>query len=522
MLGLEFVQGLYRKDKAYADRLSREEIDAIHIPFSLDTLIPQWARENKHIVITGNPGDGKTHLIEKLKDDIAPYCDGNVFLDANAVHDDQLLQSWRDSYMAGTGFCIAINEWPLRSLFQRAPDFEPLKEAWRQVSEALYYESAPEPAQSNIQVVDLNHRNLLSEWVVRQTISKLTSDSVLGPLDNLPPMVQSNVLALRDNGVVDRLCTLLERVGQRGYHATMRQLNGMIAYLLTGGTDPGEQAPNGSPYQDLLFNGQGGLFDAIRESFDPAKTADPLHDDALWSGSTSPETWLRPETANTVPRNVNGARGIQMDSFYSLKRLFFFEHRDGSELLGLVPREEQQFHRLMAGDDTDGAHRVRDLIKAINQLFNPQSRSEDDNSLSLWMTHRYDTQAPTSYMALNSVEASQFRTSLQSQAPWLESWMEEDFLFLHKRFGYISTGPDAAGQAVLEVDLELYLTLRDAAKGFTSSVWSQSAVRRVVKFIGDLNRIHGNPSPLQEVQLQSTHIPPMRLRLDTARLRYEL
>lgn len=65
--GLQFVRDFYRGSSAYADHIASELLSAIHLETKLDTAIIESALSGKDIVLTGNPGDGKTHVIRMLK-----------------------------------------------------------------------------------------------------------------------------------------------------------------------------------------------------------------------------------------------------------------------------------------------------------------------------------------------------------------------------------------------------------------------------------------------------------------------
>src|SRR5439155_2644244 len=62
-----FIERLYRSTNSYADRLSAEELEWIHVDLGVDDYVVGEAEQGRQIVVTGNPGDGKTHLIERLR-----------------------------------------------------------------------------------------------------------------------------------------------------------------------------------------------------------------------------------------------------------------------------------------------------------------------------------------------------------------------------------------------------------------------------------------------------------------------
>ena len=181
---ISFVERLYRNANSYADRLSLEELDWIHIDLGLDDFILDSAREGRQIIVTGNPGDGKTFLIQRLRERLETELNAVVITDANACSDTEVLAAWRSCDENKRAFVLAINEWPLFELRSRARDegFDPVDEAVRQVQEAVYYGTAPDPVRGRVTVVDLNLRNVLARRVTLAADRAVDGGSLrLGP-----------------------------------------------------------------------------------------------------------------------------------------------------------------------------------------------------------------------------------------------------------------------------------------------------------------------------------------------------
>jgi hypothetical protein len=174
-----FVERLYRSTNSYADRLTADELESIHVDLGVDDYLVEQAEAGRQIVVTGNPGDGKTHLIERLRPKLEAL-GARVITDANACTDGEILEQWIASRDDGKPFVLAINEWPLYVLQRLAvtTGFTAVAEALRQVTSARFFveERRPAAAAENVVVVDLSLRNLLSANVVERVIDRLTQD----------------------------------------------------------------------------------------------------------------------------------------------------------------------------------------------------------------------------------------------------------------------------------------------------------------------------------------------------------
>jgi predicted ATP-dependent serine protease len=83
---IEFLSGLYNRHSCYAERLSGDQLDAIHVNTGVEEALRKWILEKRDIVITGNPGDGKTFLLIRLQAEIAAV-NGEQILDATSEKD---------------------------------------------------------------------------------------------------------------------------------------------------------------------------------------------------------------------------------------------------------------------------------------------------------------------------------------------------------------------------------------------------------------------------------------------------
>lgn len=503
----EFIERLYRSANSYADRLSPEELERIDVDLHLGDHLVGLAEDGRQVIVTGNPGDGKTHLIERLRSRFETT-GAAVIADANELNDDQLLDVWHECERDGVPLVLAINEWPLFALRRhpRGHDFDPLTEALRQVRQSHWHLTQPEPPVGRVRVIDLSLRNVLAGPVVTEVIKRLSDERFYEDCDANDPAL-ANRDALATPLVRERVCAVLDRVARNGHHATMRQLVGFIAYILTGGRSTverlGQQGDPRFAYSTLFFEGgRGPLFEAVRAALDPALQTHPDHDFALWRGEVRPGGW----TVGAPPSG--GVQALapadRKAAFYALKRRFFFEHEDAGDLVGLLPSDEAAFDRLAEEGQCRDAQAVRDIVEALNKFYEPDS--SDNEALTLWQSHRYDVRAPQAFIALHYVPRNDFAVKPDHYAPWVEQWLPAAQR-LHRTFAIHvpsrTVGDPPAEGATLLVDRSLYLTLVEAQRGLGRAGWSRSATRRITRFVDRLDRIHADAQEIVDIRIRN-------------------
>lgn len=285
----------------------------------------------------------------------------------------------------------------------------------------------------------------------------------------------------------------------------MRQLMGLIAYLITGGRSAPERlASQGSPrfhYANLVFEGgAGALFRSVRDTFDPAICTHPIHDADLWSGSTLSDSWLFPDAAGIGPQQLPEKERFEV--YRGIKRRFFFEHEQGGELIDLLPDDERQFEVLVGEGQSASPTLVRNLLLALNRFFEPDCPETERNALYLWQSHRFDVRAPDTFVAIHRLEHQHFKVLPPQYASWVKQWLPDDQQ-LPRSFALVAShGPAISAQ--LLVDRDLYLTLREAERGLSRSSWSRTATRKVIRFVDRLHQLADLETPVADLRIRNT------------------
>lgn len=468
----DFVQNLYRGPAAYADKQDLAWLEEIHVETALDGEIERAVAEGKTVILTGNPGDGKTHLLRVLESRLSLLPKPPVVvLDASSIRDEELMKRWMEALNDHRPFCAAINEAVLFGLADTYRSFKPLQEAIEQVSGAIVYEAKSEANYETV-VYDLSHRNVLSESIVRAVLDKMTDPNLLKC--DCPGRercdFQINRVLLRDATVRKRLQQLLDRVSRRGYHATLRELQAFVAYLLYGGRDCDQllQTSGGMEHSfpQLPLIGVGRLFDQIRCSFDPGRTTHPVVDDLLVSGRVEADTWVDGWAAEVDALDPYNASRI-----VARKRAYFFCNKDGHKLLDLANDDETLFGEFLTSDnDKDTA---RTIIRKINAFFGAGTSAED---LRVWQSHRF---GQSSRRILYSVTTLN-RRAFEVARPRLRHSMAKAFDLAQDHLMFRLRNKRMAR---LRVDFPMFQLLAQAERGVPVLFLDNDASRRLWTFM---------------------------------------
>jgi hypothetical protein len=476
---VELVQNLYRNLSSCADHHDPKTVDQLHIETEVDRWVRTRALEGRIVFVTGNPGDGKTHLIKKLEPELRA-AKVELCVDANEVADASLIKLVEQSLKRKRGCVIAINEGTLVTLIGQAKGTSWADELHRQLLSPYVYKHEPDNEEPRIAVLDLNLRNNLASSVVRSAIEKLVELSA--PCGGCPKARcdgAQNVGRLTEAVVVGRLVTLLGLVAKSGHHATMRDLFGYLSFVVWGDKDceqvkSGKESPR-SYAESAFVGGVGPLFDAAR-SLDPAIHTSPLLDDQLWRNAEAASGWLLP---GGDEKHEPGPLDERRASFETKKRRAFFEHRVGESILKDAGTEVDKALRELADAERASTPQV---VRLLNRFFD---RDEEKGVvLDLWVTHRYDAR-PTRYAAARWHVAS---SELEILVPRLRADLAEAFPEFHPDHVILGRKGDAP-ELGLRIDRSLLAALLAAEQGMPSTFRSGESGARIATFYDRLAKV---------------------------------
>lgn len=411
---LKFVRFLYRNESAFSDHVSLARLKELNIRTKLEEVVRKIVRAGGSVVITGNAGDGKTHAIMLMKNDLK---EAEVITDASEFSSEEIAERWQRARDESKPFCIAINEGPLVDLIRSHRQHHPwLEEIQANLLKRVTYrpldsaqiedEETWKPTPGETIVVDLSLRRVLSTDLTRAIIEKLTDDHWYQACSGCPAQVTCGVTynrkMLRAEVPKQRMVKLLTTVGERGARVTFREALAFVSYLIFGGRSCEELSGLGkaetSRYYWNAFEGEGVIFEHLARGLDPLKQTDARVDEQLWRGVFNSEDFAGNDALPVLQRNLDEVSEKEpqtvRDDSTALKRRWYFEHRDGRLLL--LSDADRLFHELQ---DTQLAMAIRlsRLIALINRWWNKGDAAKSDG-LRLWTRLTYSPRARSQAM----------------------------------------------------------------------------------------------------------------------------
>ncbi|MFC7043710.1 hypothetical protein [Halonotius sp. GCM10025705] len=258
--GKEFLAELARG--GFAESLTPHQRRQIHISTDLDEFLINSLEKGKQVVLTGNPGDGKTQHILMRQDQYPPE-DYYYLLDASEYADyTELLDEWSEAYTDDKPGVLAINDGPLYEMAtSHSDEYDFLQTVKRQLENQIVYSDSDTPNIdfSDLVVVDLNNRDVLSPGIVTRAVRNFVNKFALEGHDHSGQChIQYNAEKMQNDRIQENLIDFLTELGNYEVHTTVRDLLNFLCYILTAGlkecqTKFGEELK----YYNLAFEGSG-------------------------------------------------------------------------------------------------------------------------------------------------------------------------------------------------------------------------------------------------------------------------
>lgn len=476
-VGLQFIRDFYRGTSAYADHVDTELLSYIHLKTKLDSAVVEAVKAGKDVVLTGNPGDGKTHIIRVLKEQLEQLGKPVIVeLDASTLSNEEIHTRWMKARNDRIPFVIAINAAVLYSVYKSYSDFQPVCDAYAQMTNAVVFHDEQVDTERLV-VFDLSKRDVLTSEILKQAVIKMTDESHFRECKNCPLantcVVHKNRKLLCNELFQERMSLILQRVSLKGYHTTLREVQGFIAYLIFGNRSCKQlnQTAGNSEYDlvNLVYSGNGKLFSAINEAIDPIDISHPVWDERILQNDLDPKSWV---DGYEVP-----AEAIAYDNgelFDLRKRQFFFFNQYGEELLNIVDDDVTRFQEFLR---QDSSKIIKELISKLNSFFGTVNGS--NTKLQIWTGHRYNSEPRKVLISAGTIKKNDFSVGYPTLSKGMQSGID-------MVTSYVRLEKKDSPRVFLKIDFGMYLLLNEAERGVPVLFMESDLVKKVWRFIEQL------------------------------------
>lgn len=475
MENVSFIKKLNRGKNCYADHMSTDELQLIHITSRLESIIPEMLDKGKIIFLTGNPGDGKTFIIKALDEVIKRH---NAFVETDANNQsayNDLINNIISCYDEGRPAIIAINEYPFLQLRKQMKEASTIifDEIIVAKKNAITYDTSFD-LKNRIVVIDLNERNLLDpdNHIISTLFDRFIE--LLRSQSNPSRTLSYNLKALSIPEIKNQVLSLFQLVATECEHFAVRDILGAFSFFLTAcETDDYEN----ERYYSAIFTGDNILLKAIQQ-FDPIYLSLPELDEKLWNGEISLGWIIEAPTQWPCSNEFDDSPEEALACFKEIKRRYYFENVKGLDLVSLQPSEINECARLFTSYDTQKKKTKERFVRAINKLFLPSL--EDKRQLHIWTTHRYDISisAPVA-VSSKAVDSSELELLMPRPADWLKGleYLPDHFILRPKN----ATTPS------LRLDIDFIRTLIAVEKGYPINLLASHYEQAASRFLRELD-----------------------------------
>lgn len=392
------LTAVFRRGDVYADRWSEEVRELLHIPDPAEGDVKKALDEGRSVVISGNAGDGKSHLALRVLKGLTdrkihswedpandPPKIGSATLlfvpDASRFDFSELSKVVEEVINEDGQVLITVNEGPLARLAAHSHTG-----FWKEIRETLHKRarglSSNDP--SGILIVNLGARDLTGTEFISTAI-KLVASNVERcyqcASDEICPRTIGANLLLDSAGAQSALREIFVLASETGMRVTARDIWMGLIDLFFGWTCP----PSASALDRITgywwnraFESSSQLGDLIEGEFDPIMSPDGFADGAIWSGDFS-SAGLPAGYPAVPPPSDRDDRDLL--SFRSAKRAWFFF--SGSNLHQLIREQSRarEFASLVRDAAANPSVAAGTLVELVN-LFRLSIESQSE----LWVS----------------------------------------------------------------------------------------------------------------------------------------
>lgn len=460
---------------------ARDKYMDIHINTVLDEYLLSAIDDGKQVVLTGNPGDGKTHHILRVTSTLSGSADPDLFTITDASEEDDYrptLEEWDSHYQEGNPGLLAINDGPLQEMTSNYSNEYPfLKTVQSQFHNQIILDEAEIEGIDfdDIVVIDLNNRNVLKRKITKQAIEHLTDERFIkGHSHSDICHIQHNVKKLQQEEIQESIKSILKTIGKADQHVTVRDLLNFLGYMITGGTDCETDFDSSLKYYNNAYQGNGELFELLRTELPPRQVPHPFIDSKLWNKAE--------KSVKVTEDEPEDDRFEKVDSEYiELKRRFLFEAdamETGYSNEDIYKKINHDFLQFRNGtmDSRTGLERT---IERANRYFMPKSNRQSE--LRLWFKHSFNAKASKALVSRNRISKHnlEYRT-LQANPIVREALDEPDI-------GHYTLEYSLKDQQVrLDIDRQLHNALETSEIGIPYIMRDKTEEEQLLRFMREI------------------------------------
>ena len=460
---------------SFAEKLTDEELEKLHVELKLDKGLLDLIKEGKRVYLTGNPGDGKSHIIRKYKDELDEL-NAYTHLDASAIEEDKLIKELTNAINNNRPSLITINEGPLRQIKKKLPNSEK-EDIEMQLKEPFVYDE--EKKEYNSILIDLGKRQLLSREIAEKFL-----DLVLHKFnyDNAPTNVVNNHDMLSKDRVKNRLLDFLDLIAKSGVHITIHQILGFFSYIIIG-------KKNKKNYYNLIYDENSPLYKWAK-TLDPSDISHPLIDKYLWDGHIDNIQYEWLETPDVLTEITNGEEDIDIEIFNSLKRKFYFETKEGNVLLEFISKDRKNFYQVLEDSKIARDTAKNKIIKSLSNFFIGFNDSIDGERLNIWTSLKYDaviTDPASVFLSGDRIE----NKNLKLKIPKL-NYYSNKLIEYKPDHVKLEVNLSEHEEVSLNINLNLWLSLMKLQRGQPQKYNDPLVARRLKQFMSKIASIQNN------------------------------
>ncbi len=456
---------------AFAERLNQDQRKEIHIPSDLDDYLNKKLSEGKQVILTGNPGDGKTQYILMQKQEY----EGFFLKDASTWELSELIEEWNKAYENEEKGIIAINDGPLQQLIHRYKEnYDFLEDVdYMMENQALTSKDYDHPNDDMI-LIDLSKRSVLSPIIVKQAITKLTNIHNIDE-DN-DKHISYNAAKLSQEDIKSSFGEMLTYIGGLDSTVTMRDLLNFIAFCINGGKEEEiEDFDEELKFYNLAYSGRGKIFDLFREHINPRELTHPHLDSILWSEA---------EKNSGFSDTEYNSDSIE-EEFLRLKRKFMFGDKatEGIFAKEIYNKTNESFLNYRNNDDLHYVEKTEQLIGWMNSYFIPSS--DMTNRLLLWFSHNFRSKENKVIISRGSAPADKFRY----KSPKLNPVIEDSITYNPNYYVLeYDPGQDYEKKSKIRIDKDLHQTLSSLDLGVPYIMRDENTERKIMNFMEEVEK----------------------------------